>query len=159
LDVATEGGHVELQNFADLSGPGQPKSSRHDQDVQLASLQAQRAQGVVVEVGDDPVQQPQAHGDARSGDRVDAAARLVHDRAAPSPSRLLYMQLSAGVKGILYRLRPANLATASSVVQRAWARNRKLTSAACTPSPSSFDVPPMASRTIATSKPSSSRSR
>ena len=75
LDVAAEGGRVELQNLADLGGPGQAEPGGHDQDVQLADLQAQRAQGVVVEVRDDPVQQPQAHGDARLGDRVDAAGR------------------------------------------------------------------------------------
>ena len=75
LDVAAEGGRVQLQNLADLGGPGEAEPGGHDQDVQLADLQAQRAQGVVVEVRDDPVQQPQAHGDARLGDGVDAAGR------------------------------------------------------------------------------------
>src|SRR5258708_1934964 len=37
--------------------------------------------------------------------------------------------------------------TASRVVHRAWARNRKFTSAAWYPSPSSFFVPAVASRT------------
>ena len=83
FDVAAERGRVELQNLADLGGPGQAELGRHDQDVQLADLQAQRTQGVVVEVRDDPVQQPQAHGDAVPGDGVDAARRLVHVRAAP----------------------------------------------------------------------------
>ncbi|HTI50621.1 MAG TPA: DNA ligase D, partial [Planctomycetaceae bacterium] len=54
---------------------------------------------------------------------------------------------------------PASSPTAWLVVHRAWARKRKLTSAACTPSPSSFVVPPIASRIMATSKPCSSRSR
>ena len=64
FDVAAEGGRVQLQNLADLGGPGEPELGGHDQDVQLADLQAQRTQGVVVEVRDDPVQQPQPHGDA-----------------------------------------------------------------------------------------------
>src|SRR5262249_35806374 len=77
LDVAAEGGGVQLQNLTDLGGPGQAEFGGHDEDVQLADLQAQRAQGIVVEVGDDPVEQPQAHGDALPGDRVNAAGRAV----------------------------------------------------------------------------------
>src|SRR5262249_33859595 len=72
LDVAAESGGVQLQDVADLGGPGQAEPGGHDQDVQLADLQAQRAQGVVVEALHHPVQEPQAHGDARPGDRVDA---------------------------------------------------------------------------------------
>src|SRR5262249_4369016 len=64
FDVAAEGRRIRLQNLADLGGPGEAELGRHDQDVQLADLQAQRAQAVVVEVRDDPVQEAQAHGDA-----------------------------------------------------------------------------------------------
>ena len=63
--------------------PGDAQLGRHDQYVQLTHLQAQRPQGVVVEVRDRPVQEAQAHGDARPGDGVDAARRLGHDRSAP----------------------------------------------------------------------------
>ena len=96
------GDDVQVEMLAQVGGPGDPHLGGGDQDVHLAHLEVEGAQGVVVEVGHDPVEQPQAHGDARPGDRVDAAARrFVHDRAAPSPSRLLYMQVSAGVKGVL----------------------------------------------------------
>ena len=69
--------------LANLGGPGEAELGGHDQNVQLAHLQAQRPQGVVVEVRDDPIQQAQAHGDARLGDGVDAGRLLFHDRAAP----------------------------------------------------------------------------
>src|SRR5436190_904679 len=81
---------------------GQAESGGHDQDVQLADLEAQRSQGIVVQVRDDPVEEAQAHGDARLGDGVDVAGLgIVHDPAAPRPSRLLYTQVSAEVKALL----------------------------------------------------------
>jgi len=84
LDVAAQGGRIQLQNLTDLGGPRQAEPGGHDQEVQLAGLEAQGAQGIVVDVRDDSVQQAQAHGDARLGDSVDVAGRgVVHDCAAP----------------------------------------------------------------------------
>ena len=65
-------------------GRASPSWGGHDQDVQLADLQPERAKGIVVQIRDDPVQHPQRHRDARPGDRIDAGLRFVHDCASPS---------------------------------------------------------------------------
>jgi len=70
LDVAAEGRGIELQDLADLAGPRQAELGRHDEDVQLAGLQAQRAQGVVVDVGDSAIQHPHPNGNALAGNLV-----------------------------------------------------------------------------------------
>src|SRR5438309_106063 len=75
LDVAAQGRGIQLQNLADLGWPGEAEAGGHDRDIQLAHLQAQGPQSVVVKVRHDPVQKEQAHDDARPGDRVDAAGR------------------------------------------------------------------------------------
>ena len=62
---------VQLENVADLGGAGEAELCCHDQDVHLTDLQAQRTQSLVIDVCDDPVQQAEAHGDARLGDGVD----------------------------------------------------------------------------------------
>ena len=57
----------------------------------------------------------------------DGGEVVVHGRVPP---RVLGENGTALLGSAIYRLRSANLAAASSVVHRAWARNRKLTSAA-----------------------------
>ena len=83
LDVAAERGCVHLKDVADLAGLGEAKFRRYNQDVQLAHFQAQRAQGLVVQARDDPIQQAQAQGDATPGNVVYHPGRSVHGRGAP----------------------------------------------------------------------------
>jgi hypothetical protein len=66
-----------LEELADRRGSGEPELPGHEQDVQLAHLQTQRPQGVIVHLGDDPVQQAQARGDAVAGDGVDRSPLLL----------------------------------------------------------------------------------
>src|SRR5207247_371709 len=102
FDVATEGGRVQLQNLADLGGPGEAKFGGDDQDVQLADPQAKGAQGVVVKARDDSVQQAQSPGDARPGDGVDAGVRrLVHDGSASGADEFIVYATIGGVNSIL----------------------------------------------------------
>ena len=74
VDVAAEGGGISCRCHQTLGGPSGRGELRHDQDVELADLQTQRAQGVVVEVGDDPVRQRHRAVPAHLGDGVDVAA-------------------------------------------------------------------------------------
>ena len=76
FNVAAERGRIALQDVTDLGGVGKAESGRHDQDVQLADFHPQRAQGVVVEVRDHPVEQAQADGDARSGNGINSRVVL-----------------------------------------------------------------------------------
>src|SRR5579885_268580 len=88
-----------MEEVADLGGLGQAELGRDDQDVHLADLEAQRSQGVVVQVGDDPVQEPQPHGDAVAGDGVNGWAGLLVVRHLAALLFYLYMQLSAKSRG------------------------------------------------------------
>ena len=57
FDIAAKGGRIQLEKVADLGGSGKAELGRNDQDIQLANFKTQRAQGVVVEVRHNPVQQ------------------------------------------------------------------------------------------------------
>src|SRR5262249_3864664 len=82
--VAAERGEIELQHFADAGWPGDAHDGGRDEDVALADLDAEGAEGVVVDVGDDAVEQPQPARDAGAGDGVDGGRRLLlHGGRAP----------------------------------------------------------------------------
>src|ERR1051326_6746031 len=93
FDVEAEGRNIEMEMFANFNGASCFHLGGGDQDVHLAHLQVERAEGVVVEVGDHPIEHPHPHRDALGGDYVDRGSQLlsVHHSL---PRMLLYIQQS-----------------------------------------------------------------
>ena len=70
FDVPAERGRVQLEDVADHGRASQSDFGRHNEDIQLTDLQPQVAQGVVIQVCYDTVQQAQAHRNTLAGNRV-----------------------------------------------------------------------------------------
>src|SRR5437763_1655481 len=87
-----------MQVFANFSRASRPQLGGGDENANLAHLQVERPQGVVVDVRDDAIQHAQPTGNAFAGDLVDHCLHMLGSHLMPfmtfSPSYSLYMQLS-----------------------------------------------------------------
>jgi hypothetical protein len=68
--ISTHRRDIHLQSIADLSWASQAQAGGDYQDIQLACLETQGAQSIVVHLGNDPVEQPQPHCDAVLSDEI-----------------------------------------------------------------------------------------